>query len=50
MNFAPSSAGVTNSYASTSSNISGLRTNMSRGVKGATIEFDDADREEAMET
>lgn len=49
MNFAPSAAGVTNSYAATSRNISGLRTSMSAGITGQTITFDDTDRDEAME-
>jgi uncharacterized protein YegL len=47
--YAASGAGTQNVYAATSSNVSGLRANMSRGVRGATIEFSDEDREEAME-
>lgn len=48
MNFAPSSAGVANTYAVAGSTVSGLRANNSRGVQ-STIEFTDEERDQAME-
>jgi uncharacterized protein YegL len=48
MNFAPSSAGVTNSYASASRKMSETRVATASGLDN-TVEFDESDREEAME-
>lgn len=48
MNFAPSSAGVANTYAVAGSTVSNLRANNSRGVH-SNIEFTEQDRDSAME-
>jgi uncharacterized protein YegL len=48
MNFAPSAAGVTNSYGSASRKMSETRVATASGLDN-TVEFDATDREEAME-